>query len=30
VEKGSMLVPPPLDQPDTRGMDQNIADLADS
>jgi hypothetical protein len=30
VEKGSMLVPPPLEQPDTRGMDQNIADLADS
>jgi hypothetical protein len=30
VEKGNTLVPPPPDQPDTRGMDQDIADLAGS
>src|SRR5260370_1573400 len=30
VERGNTLVPPPPDQPDTRGMDQDIADLAGS
>jgi hypothetical protein len=30
VEKGSMLVPPSPDQPDTGGKDQDIADLAGS
>lgn len=30
VEKGNILVPPPPDVPDTRGMDEDIADLAGS
>ena len=30
VEKGNILVPPPPDVPDTRGMDDDIAELAGS
>jgi hypothetical protein len=30
VQKASTPVPPPPDQPDTRGMDKDVADLAGS
>jgi hypothetical protein len=30
VEKGNVLVPPPPDQLESRGVDQEIADLAGS